>query len=176
MEFFDVILKRYSHKAAFDPTSRPTDEELRHIVEAGMAAPSAMNLQSPEFVIVTEAGLLQQIGEITDNAVLRSAPAMIAVLGNPEAAEAFYREDYAAATENILLAGTALGYSVGWLDGIFRDAAVREPVSALLNIPQDRLLCVVIPVGKPGEEGARRAKKPFEERASWNGYAVRRPS
>jgi nitroreductase len=174
MEFFDVIRARYSHKAAFAPAPRPADEDLRRIVEAGMAAPSAMNRQSPEFIIITDAGLLERIGEITNNAVLKTAPAMIAVLGNPVDAEGFYREDYAAATENMLLAATDLGYAVGWIDGIFRNDAVRTPVSTLLGIPDDRRLCIMIPVGKPGEEGARRAKKPFEERASWNTYAIRR--
>ena len=79
MEFFDVIRARYSHKAAFAPAPRPADEDLRRIVEAGMAAPSAMNRQSPEFIIITDAGLLERIGEITNNAVLKTAPAMIAV-------------------------------------------------------------------------------------------------
>ena len=54
--------------------------------------------------------------------------------------------------------------------------ARRLPIIAVTAhaMPDDRRLCIMIPVGKPGEEGARRAKKPFEERASWNTYAIRR--
>ncbi len=51
---------------------------------------------------------------------------------------------------------------------------MRLPVSEILGIPDDRLLSVVIPVGKPAEAATRRAKKPFEERASWNRYDVKR--
>jgi len=174
MDVFAAIAARYSHKATMNPAIVPTNEELRRMVEAGMAAPSASNKQSPEFVIITERSILDTIGAITGNATLASAPAMIAVLSNPGVGDDFYREDYAAATENILLAATALGYSVGWVDAVFRQADVREPVSALLRIPADRLLSVVIPVGKPAEPGTRRPKKPFAERACWNRYEVQR--
>lgn len=174
MELFDAIKQRYSHKGTMNPDVVPSDDELRRMVEAGMAAPSAMNKQSPEFIIITERAILERIGWITGNATLASAPAMIAVVSYPGVGEDFYREDYAAATENILLAATALGYAVGWIDGIFRHDRVRLPVSEILGIPDDRLLSVVIPVGKPAEAATRRAKKPFEERASWNRYDVKR--
>ena len=49
---------------------------------------------------------------------------------------------------------------------------MRNPVSELLNVPDDRRLMVIVPVGLPGEPGPRRTKKPFERRASWNRYAV----
>ncbi len=32
----------------------------------------------------------------------------------------FYKEDYSAATMNIYLAATALGYATCWLDGVLR--------------------------------------------------------
>jgi len=174
VDFFEVVARRYSHKAALDPESPPSDAELRRMVEAGMAAPSAMNRQSPEFVIVNDQDTLQRIGEITGNAVLRTAPAVIFVIANPSASEECYREDYAAATENVILAATALGYACGWLDAVFRNEGIRGAVSALLGIPDDRLLAVAVPVGRPAEESPRRSKKPFEERASWNRYTVRR--
>jgi len=173
MEFFEVVFSRYSHKGVLDANLAVPESDLRKMVEAGMAAPSAMNKQSPEFIIVTEPRLLDEIGNLTDNMTLRSAPAIILVLANVEAVgEGYYREDYAAATENILLAGTALGYAVGWVDAVFRNEAVRAQVNSLLGIPGDRVVAVGIPVGKPAEPGQRRPKKPFEMRASWNRYAV----
>ncbi len=174
MDLFEAIQQRYSHKATMNPRIVPTDAELQRMVEAGMAAPSAMNKQSPEFIIITERRILDRIGAITGNATLASAPAMIAVISNPSVGEEFYREDTGAATENILLAATALGYSVGWIDGVFQQDRVRVPVSELLGIPDDRLLSIVVPVGKPAENGARRPKKPFAQRASWNRYEVLR--
>lgn len=175
MEFFEVVQKRYSHKVAFDSSHPVSDEHLVKIVETGMAAPSAANGQSAEFILINDKAIIEQIGRITNNVPLKTAPAMIAVvsdLGEGGPGVSYCLEDYAAATENMLLAATALGYSCGWVDWVFKDPAVRDPVSELLNVPEDRRLMVIMPVGLPGEPGPRRAKKPFERRASWNRYAV----
>lgn len=175
MEFFEVIKRRYSHKAAFDPSRPVPEEHLIQIVEAGVAAPSAANGQSAEFIIINDKALRDQIGAITGSVPLKTAPALIAVvsdMGTVGPGVSYYLEDYAAAMENMLLAATALGYSCGWIDAIFKDPTIRNPVSELLYIPDDRRLMAIMPVGLPGEPGTRRPKKPFERRASWNRYAV----
>jgi nitroreductase len=175
MEFFEAVAARYCHKVAFNPNIPVPDDDLVKITQAGMAAPSASNGQSPEFILVNDKAIIKQVGEITKHVPLSTAPAYI-VLVEPlsEGGQGIpcYLEDYAAATTQMLLAATALGYSCGWVDGIFQDLALRSPVSELLQIPEDRRLMVIIPVGKPGEPGPRRTKKPFERRASWNRYAV----
>ena len=179
MEFFEVVESRYSHKALFSDESMPKDD-LERIVRAGMAAPSAGNSQSPEFVIVDDPELIEEIGDITGNAILLSAPALIAVLTRPRIKEVLdistecLIADFAVATENMALAVTALGYSYGWLDSPFTDPQAREQTERLLGIPDDRLLVLAIPVGRPAEEGPRRGKKFFEERASWNSYDIER--
>lgn len=170
MDFFEVLKKRYCHKVAFDPDVVPPDEDLKRIAEAGIAAPSAGNNQSTEFIIINDKATVDRIGEISQHVPLQTAPAMIALVNNPEAG--CNVENYAVSTGYMLLAATALGYSCGWVDSPFLDAAVRDPISELLGIPDDRLLIVMVPVGQPGEPGPRRPKKPFEQRASWNRYAV----
>ncbi|MCJ7548966.1 MAG: nitroreductase family protein [Anaerolineae bacterium] len=176
MEFFDAIAQRYCHKAAFRPDPVP-DAHLRQIVEAGMLAPSANNAQRCEFVIVNDPDTLRRIGEIGNSVPLCTAPAMIVLVVDHQReakGSEYYLEDYACATTQMLLAATALGYAGGWIDGMFRDPAKRTPVCELLGIPDDRLMIVVVPVGLPAEDGPRRAKKPFAQRASWNRYAVER--
>lgn len=172
MDFFEVVTRRYSHKAAFDPTRPVPDDHLRRLVEVGMAAPSAGNGQAPEFIIVTDGEIIGRIGELSGHAPLRTAPAWIVIVLDPT--KGCYLEDYAVATGYVLLAATALGYACGWVDGPFLDPALRVPASELLGIPDDRQLMVAIPVGYPGEEAPRRPKKPFAQRASWNRYAVAR--
>lgn len=177
MEFFKVVKSRYSHKARLSK-ERVSKEDLERIVRAGMAAPSAGNTQSPEFVIVDDQGIIAEIGDITDNAILQSAPALIAVLTRPRIHEVLDTTtecliaDFAVATENMLLAATALGYCCGWLDGPFNPPGVREKTHQVLDVPDDRLLALVVPVGHPAEKSPRREKKPFEQRASWNQYDI----
>lgn len=176
MEFFDTIAQRYCHKAAFRPDPVP-DEHLRRIVEAGMAAPSPNNAQASEFVIVNDPHTLRRIGEIGGTVPLQTAPAMIVLVVDHirlAMGPIGYLEDYSCATTQMLLAATALGYSAGWIDGIFRDPAKRTPVCELLGIPDDRLMIVIVPVGLPAVDGSRRPKKPFAHRASWNRYTVER--
>ncbi len=72
MDFFDVVKHRYSHKAAFKPDAVPEDH-LKAIVSAGVAAPSGMNTQSTEFIIVTDAALRQRIGALAGSAPFNTA-------------------------------------------------------------------------------------------------------
>lgn len=177
MEFSEVVTKRYCHKVSFSGENLPK-EDLRKIVQAGVAAPSAGNSQSPEFIIIDDAETLQEMGRITEHVVVQTAPALIAVLTRPRAREVLDIGteclicDFAVATVSMLLAATDLGYCCGWLDGPFVNDTVRAKAQDLLGIPDDRMLVLVVPVGYAGEEGPRRAKKPFEQRASWNRYDV----
>ena len=101
---------------------------------------------------------------------------MIAIVSDTSEAfpgTTFYIEDYAAATENILLAATALGYACGWIDHLLRAPAINRPLRTLLRIPADRELMVLIPVGKRRSQQAA-GEKPFAQRCSWNYYAIER--
>jgi nitroreductase len=79
----------------------------------------------------------------------------------------FEMEDYSAATENMLLAATALGYSSLWLDSIYFDESKQKAALAVLGAPANYHLRVVLPVGVPDGEGTRREKLPFNERVSY---------
>jgi nitroreductase len=176
MDLFEAIRNRYSHKAAFASQAVP-GEHLRMIAEAGMAAPSGTNSQSPEFILINDSAVLAEIGKVTRHPPLSTAPAMIAIVSNPAEVlpgVTFYIEDYSAATENALLAATALGYACGWIDHLLRAPSINDPLCRLLGIPLDRKLMVLIPIGLPGETASRRLKKTFEQRCSWNHYSILR--
>lgn len=76
----------------------------------------------------------------------------------------FETEDYAAATENIMLAITASGYAGVWMDGMMKFEGNAERVRQLLHIPEDERPRTNIPFGKPMEIVTQKPKKPFEER------------
>jgi nitroreductase len=180
MEFFQAVGRRYSQKKAFDPGRKVPAEDLQSIVQAGMAAPSAGNGQSPEFVIVNDEATVRRIGDISQWLPLQTAPAIILVLSQPAMRQELgpHTEcligDAMVATENMLLACTALGYCCGLVDGPFLKLEIQRGACALLGIPDDRIILVAIPVGHPGEPEPHRPKKPFGQRASWNRYAIDR--
>lgn len=49
----------------------------------------------------------------------------------------FETEDYATATENIMLAITAFGYAGVWMDGMMELEGHAEKVRRLLHVPKD---------------------------------------
>ncbi len=173
MELFAAIEKRYSYRGPFtaDPVPR---EDLARIVKAGLAAPSGKNAQTTHFVIVDDPALVETIGSMhPENRALQTARALIACVVDrrPEAVYegfSFQVEDCAAAVENMLLAITALGYGSVWIDGWLRREGRAEKIAGLLGLPEGKMIRVLLPVGVPAEDGPRKEKKPFRDRARFN--------
>jgi nitroreductase len=174
MDLFDAIASRYSYRGEFADSSLPR-ADLAKIVQAGIQAPSACNAQVVSFVIVDDAKLVRQIAEILEKPFCLTAKAMIVCVADPRPVYSnlsFAAEDCAAAVENMLLAITALGYASVWLDGVVRaeDRAVR--IGRLLDVPPDRQVRIVLPIGVPVEPGAQRDRFPFADRAWFNRYGA----
>lgn len=121
------------------------EEDLNTIVKAGMAAPSAKNIQPWNFIIVTDRAILNNLYEALPYAkMLDKAGAAIIVCGDSK--EDSWVVDCAAATENILLAAHALGYGAVWTAAYKYDARI-EPVRKECKIPDDIIPLNVIPIG-----------------------------
>lgn len=132
-----------------------SEDTLRAIVRAGMAAPCAMNRQPWEFVVLSGKKEMNIFAEkMPKLRMLKSAGAAIIVLGNPEVSKLWY-EDCSAAAQNILLAIEAMGLGGVWTGGYpleDRVAAIKEA----LDLPDPYLPLCVIPLGYPA--GGEKAK------------------
>jgi nitroreductase len=82
----------------------------------------------------------------------------------------FQLEDYSAATQNMLLAATALGYVSLWLDSPYFDSAKQKAACEVLNAPPQYQLRVVLPIGLPDGDEPRRVKLPFDDRVSYGKF------
>ena len=172
MDLFDAIAGRYSYRGAFSDSPVPR-ADLEKIVQAGIQAPSACNAQVASFVIVDDAQLVRQIAEILEKPFCATAKAMIVCVADPRpvyAALSFAAEDCSAAVENMLLAITALGYASVWLDGVVRAENRAVRLGQLLDVPPDRKVRIVLPIGVPVEPGVQRDRFPFTDRAWFNRY------
>jgi nitroreductase len=173
MELFEALKKRHSYRGAFLPRSVPK-KDLEDILDAGIRAPSGYNGQSTSFVAVDDPELLAKIAQILSGDAVKTAPAIICVFMDgrtrPGMEFMFGVEDYAASTENMLLAITALGYASVWIDGALRKEGRAKKLADLLGVPDTLELRVVLPLGAPAEKRPQKEKKPFSERAWFNRY------
>lgn len=172
MEFFEAVSRRYSHRTPFLDEPVP-DGDVRKIVEAGIRAPSGMNCQTTSFVVVTDPQLRAQIAQVLPSPATQSAPVILVVLSEHVVTPCglpFEVEDYAAATENMLLAATALGYASVWMDGMTKAEKANAAIREILNIPAGKTVRTILPLGVPAQEGAQKERKPFEERCTYNRF------
>ena len=167
MEFFDVIKKRGSYRGEFEKTFVPL-EDLKIILDAGIHAPSGYNLQTTTFYAVTDGEIRKKLAEIFPTEATQSAPVIIVVTSKCIHAGdhnlEFEIEDYAASTENIMLAITAMGYAGVWMDGMIKFEGNIDKVRKLLNISCEETPRTIIPFGKAKSAVIQKEKKLFSER------------
>lgn len=175
MDLFEAIKNRYSYRGEYKEIEIPI-KHLKQVVEAGLQAPSGSNKQTTSFVIVNDEIILNKIREVLPKVkTIQTTSAIIVCImdknpeqihGNPH----YEIEDCSAATENMLIAITALGYASVWLDGILRSDQIVEKLGEIINLPKTKIVRIVLPVGIPTIEGPRPDKLPFDQRAWFNQY------
>lgn len=169
----EMILNRRSYRGKFRPDPVPR-EDLTAILEAGLAAPSGCNRQTTSLIAVDDPEILARIRAAIDPPVAETAPAMICVLSqriNAYRDRCFATQDYSAAIENMLLAISAMGYQSCWYEGHITDTdRICDRIAEILKVPEDYDLVCILPVGIAAGEPMMPKKKPFAERAWFNGF------
>ena len=169
----DLILARRSYRGKFQSTPVPRDD-LRSIMEAGLAAPSGCNKQTTSLIAVDDPEMLQKLRAVIQPPVGETAPAMICVLTQRICAyrdRCFAVRDYSAAIENMLLAIKALGYQSCWYEGHITDVdRIGAQMAKILGVPDEYELVCVLPVGVALDEIRSPKKKAFDERAWFNAF------
>ncbi len=173
MNTMQTILGRRSYRGRFKDTPVPR-EDLKTILEAGLAAPSGCNKQTTSLIAVDDPAVLAKLREVIDPPVAETAPAAICVLTrriNAYRDRCFAVQDYAAAIENMLLAVTALGYQSCWYEGHITDTdRIGDRMARILGVPEEYELVCFLPVGIAEGEPAVPKKKPFANRAWFNRF------
>lgn len=136
-----------------------SDEELTAILHAAMAAPTGVNKQPWEFIVVDKHDMLRQLAEVLPYAKMTAhAPMAIIVCGNkerflPGIDSNLWEQDCSAATENILLAAHALGLGGVWTC-LYPHEDRIDPVKEILNIGDNLIPFNLIPIGHPESDHA----------------------
>jgi nitroreductase len=149
-----IFSRRSIRRYTGEPVS---DEEIKSLLEAAMAAPSGSNRQPWHFVVVRDRQKLRALAAAHPyGKMIAHAEACIAVCGDPRISD-WWVQDCSAATENILVAASGLGLGAVWISSYGRperEQAFRE----VLDIPQEIGVLSVIPVGHPGEQKEARTQ------------------
>jgi nitroreductase len=148
---FSVI---HARKSVRNFTGAPVSKaDLEKIIKAGMAAPTAVNMQPWSFVVITERKILDDLAAGLPYAkMLTKAGAAIIVCTEPDKAYGKSKDlaiiDASLAGENILLAIETLGLGGVWT-AAYPYADRLKHVKAVLNLPEEVIPLNVIVVGVP---------------------------
>lgn len=137
-------------------TDRAVPETMvSDLLEAAMAAPAAVAKDPWEFVVVRQPETLRAIAAALPNGkMLAKAPLGFVVCGDLERAHgnelSYLLQDCSAATENLLLAASALGLGACWLGVHPREKRI-EHIRELFQLPPNVLPIAAVAVGFPDE-------------------------
>jgi nitroreductase len=132
-----------------------SESTVKKLLEAAMAAPSAMTKDPWRFVVIRDKQTLAKLAALHPGAAMLSAATLaIAVCGDLEATFErqvnYLLQDCSAATENLLLAAHALGLGACWVSVYPGDASVKR-VKEALSLPASFVPVAVVSLGQPGE-------------------------
>jgi nitroreductase len=139
-----------------------SEPAVTKLLEAAMAAPSAMTKDPWRFVVIREKQKLVNLAALHPGAAMLSSATMaIVVCGDLDAAFerniSYLLQDCSAAIENLLLAAHAQGLGGCWV-GIHPGEALIKRVKELLSLPASFVPVAAVSLGQPGEQPPPRTR------------------
>lgn len=135
---------------------------IEDIIDCARFAPTAINIQPWEFIVITDKEMREKIADITDyGKFIKEAPVCVAVFCKDTK---YYLEDGSAATTYILLAAKAYGLGSCWVAGDKKLYA--EKIREILGVPSGYKLISLISIGYSDEE-PKPNKRELKEVLHW---------
>ena len=152
-------------------TNQPVaSEDLERVLEAGRRAPSSMNWQPWDFVVVTDREQLVELAKVWQGA--RHVPgsaatiALVAPVPEDDRHRDWMQYDLGQATANIMLTAADLGIGSGHAAVVDQEQAQR-----VLGFPDGRFCVYLVALGYPADRPLRPIKRPdrrpFGEVVHW---------
>jgi nitroreductase len=140
-------------------------EIIEDIIDCARLAPTAMNDQPWDFVVVTRKDDLERIPPMLGHGefIANAAFAVLVLARDTNYAV----EDCSAATENLLIAGAAYGLGSCWVAGTRQ--AYGPVVAKAFGAPEDRQLIAIVSFGYPAEE-LKVEKRPLGDVLHWERF------
>ncbi|KYK26241.1 nitroreductase [Euryarchaeota archaeon SM23-78] len=155
-EVIKAIKRRRSYRSYTD--KKISKNILKEIIDCARLAPTAINVQPSEFVVITNKEMLKKVADITDyGKFIKNAAACIIVLCKETK---YYLEDGCAATENILIAAESFSIGSCWVAGDKK--AYCKKILELIGAPETYKVVSILSLGyydKPIEAHGKRKLK-----------------
>lgn len=151
MEVQEALLNRRSIRKYKD--QKISNENIDKILKTAMYAPSAMNLQPWQFIVIDEKDvLIETINSIHYAEMLRQSAAAILVCGDVgiEKNESWLLQNCSASIQNILLAAHGLGIGSCWIS-IHGMDDVYKKIKGQFKLPENIVPVSLISLGYPDE-------------------------
>jgi nitroreductase len=167
MEVQEALLNRRSIRKY--KNQKINKEDLDKILKAAMYAPSAMNLQAWQFIVIDDRGILiETIKSIPYAEMLKQSPAAILVCGDSsvEKNESWLLQNCSAAIQNILLSAQGLGIGSCWI-AIHGMDDVYKNIKSQFKLPENIVPVSIISLGYP-DENVKTEERFKEEKIHYN--------
>ena len=161
------IFERRSIRTFQDATVEK--EKVERLLRAAMQAPSAMNQQPWEFLVIDEKESLQKLSLcMPDAKPVASSPLTIVLTANRNffRYEPDWKSDMSAAAQNILLEAVYLGLGAVWMSVSAEESAVNH-IRELYDLPSHIIPFALIAVGYPDKQKNRFIDRFHEERVHY---------
>ena len=177
MDLHEAIEKRRTIRVFKQGAS---EDQLKRIMLAGTKAPSAVNSQPWEFILVTDPGIIDGLSRVKYEQTLAHPPKRVE--GDPDATEKLARsqkDSFRNASivavchrvewersvwmclQNMSLAAVAEGLGSGI---VLYWGEKQKEAGKILGLPGDYEITAVLKIGVPGEEGHPRDRNPYAPR------------
>jgi nitroreductase len=150
-----------------------SDEAVTKLLEAAMAAPSAMTKDPWRFVVVRNPETLGQMAAaLPGGKMLSTATLAIVACGDLDAAFdrqlSYLLQDCSASIENLLLCAHVLGLGACWV-GVHPGPDMVARIKELLELPASMIPIAAIALGQPGErlEARTRYNEAYVRSEKW---------
>ena len=161
MNTLETIKQRKSVRSFTD--KEVTEEQIKLLMEAAMAAPSGMNKQPWEFYVVKSEENKEKIRKAMPFGKHKSNVIIITCISEkhtlPLGGHDLAYCDLSAATENILLEATELGLGSVWC-AIYPHKKLQEEIKKVLELPKGIIPFSAIYIGY--EDGNAKPKDKFD--------------
>jgi len=150
MDLFDALLNRRSIRKYLD--KEIPKETINKLLKSAMYAPSAMNNQAWQFIVINQREKLDAIFKVIPQEMLKTAKIAILICGdlNLEKNIDYIEQNCSAATQNLMLCAHGLGLGSCWI-GVYPVKETISDLQKLFNLPEFVVPISLVSLGYPAE-------------------------